>query len=71
MAAGLMQGPHAGVYRRECLPRVEAMSAERLKTIKLTEGWFAFYYHHVWAILNHVGDKMLILPKIFFFGVIF
>lgn len=67
-AAGLMQGPQAGVYRRECLPWVEAMSVVRLKTIKLTEGWFAFYYHHVWAILNHVGDKMLIPPKIFFLG---
>lgn len=53
-------------------PEWSAMSAVRLKTIKLTEGWFAFYYyHHVWAILNHVGaGVMLIIPQIFLGGYI-
>lgn len=65
-----MQGGLPGVgamsaYGWECLPWVEAMSVKRLKTIKPTKSWFAFYYHHVWAILNHVSDKILLRPKIF------
>lgn len=47
------------------LPWVPAMSVEDCKMTKATKSWFAFCDHLRWAVLNHVGDKILLSQKLF------
>lgn len=54
-----------GDMGRSGLLWVQAISVENFKTIKAMKRWFAFCYHHGWAVLNHVSDKILLTKNTF------